>query len=49
MVLQRRLWVLLLGPCVPRSLIHWEGGDIGRVLTVVLLVEVLLLLLFGGR
>ena len=49
MVFQRSLWVLLLGPCVPRSLIYREGGDIGRVLTVVLLVEVLLLLLFGGR
>ena len=46
---QRSLWILLLGPWVPRTLIYGEGGDIGSIVTVVLLVELLLLLLFGGR
>ena len=49
MVFQRSLWILLLGACIAGSLIYWEGGDVGRVLTIVLLVKVLLLLLFGGR
>ena len=49
MVFKRSLGILLLGPIVARALIYRKRGNVWRILTVVLLIEEMLLLLFGGR